>query len=109
MKLTDDRGAQDALNFLMTREIAHQKMFESALAAITNNFPPGKLPGDQRLAHLYVDESPDGSRGEGEGFELVRSQKLWEFQFGEATPQGEEPPLPDPKPSTASTVVPNRT
>ena len=43
--MTDDPGVKDALGFLMTREIAHQKSFEKALYAIEPNFPPGKLPG----------------------------------------------------------------
>ena len=39
--LTDDPGVKEALGFLMTREVAHQKSFEKALYAITPNFPPG--------------------------------------------------------------------
>ncbi len=42
---TDDPGVKEALGFLMTREIAHQKSFEKALYAIEPNFPSGKLPG----------------------------------------------------------------
>jgi Mn-containing catalase len=34
INLTDDPGVKDALTFLMTREIAHQKSFEKALYAI---------------------------------------------------------------------------
>src|SRR6201991_1534561 len=45
MNITDDAGIKDALGFLMTREIAHQKSFEKALYAIEENFPSGKLPG----------------------------------------------------------------
>lgn len=44
INLTEDAGVRDALTFLMTREIAHQKSFEKALYAIEPNFPPGKLP-----------------------------------------------------------------
>ncbi|MDZ7475620.1 manganese catalase family protein [Stenotrophomonas pavanii] len=44
--VTDDPGIKDALRFLMTREIAHQKSFEKALHSIQPNFPPGKQPGD---------------------------------------------------------------
>jgi len=57
IKLTDDAGCKDTLNFLMTREVAHQKMFEAALDAITNNFPPGTLPGDEKLGHAYIADS----------------------------------------------------
>ena len=46
INVTDDPGVKEALGFLMTREIAHQKSFEKALYAIEPNFPPGKLPGD---------------------------------------------------------------
>ncbi|BCP53760.1 catalase [Kaistia sp. 32K] len=55
--LTDDPGIKDALGFLMTREIAHQKSFEKALYAIENNFPTGKLPGVERYASMYVNTS----------------------------------------------------
>ncbi|MFP3533930.1 manganese catalase family protein, partial [Burkholderia sp. SIMBA_043] len=44
INVTDDPGIRDALGFLMTREVSHQKSFEKALYAITANFPPGKLP-----------------------------------------------------------------
>ncbi len=55
--ITDDPGIKDALGFLMTREIAHQKSFEKALYAIEDNFPPGKLPGIERFANVYVNTS----------------------------------------------------
>src|SRR3982074_827448 len=45
INVTPDPSVQDALGFLMTREIAHQKSFEKALYAITDNFPSGKLLG----------------------------------------------------------------
>jgi Mn-containing catalase len=45
INITDDPGIKEALGFLMTREVAHQKSFEKALYAIEPNFPPGKLPG----------------------------------------------------------------
>ncbi|MCZ2497977.1 manganese catalase family protein [Xylophilus sp. Kf1] len=54
---TDDPGVKDALTFLMTREIAHQKSFEKALYAIEGNFPPGKLPGDPRFTSVYFNLS----------------------------------------------------
>ncbi|UXY14343.1 manganese catalase family protein [Chitiniphilus purpureus] len=60
--LTDDPGVKEALGFLMTREIAHQKSFEKALYAIEPNFPPGKLAGDPRFANVYFDMS----QGEGD-------------------------------------------
>jgi Mn-containing catalase len=62
---TPDPGVRDALGFLMTREIAHQKSFEKALYAIEPNFPPGKLPGDQRFTDTYfnMSQGPGDQRG----------------------------------------------
>jgi Mn-containing catalase len=57
INVTNDSGIKDALGFLMTREIAHQKSFEKALYAIEPNFPPGKLPGMRQFADLYVNTS----------------------------------------------------
>ena len=60
INITDDPGVKDALGFLMTREVAHQKSFENALQAIENTFPPGKMPGMERFANTYYDMSQDG-------------------------------------------------
>lgn len=38
--VSDDADVQEALGFLMTREVSHQKSFEKALYAIAGNFPP---------------------------------------------------------------------
>jgi Mn-containing catalase len=57
---TDDPGVKEALGFLMTREIAHQKSFEKALYAISPNFPPGKLPGMPQFTDVYFDMSKGG-------------------------------------------------
>lgn len=57
INLTEDPGVKDALRFLMTREIAHQKSFEKALYSIEPNFPPGKMPGDPRFTSVYFDTS----------------------------------------------------
>lgn len=74
--ITDDPGIKDALGFLMTREIAHQKSFEKALYAIEDNFPAGKLPGIARYANMYVNTSQgegdtDGPWNTGEQWERV--------------------------------------
>jgi Mn-containing catalase len=65
INLTDDPGVKEALGFLMTREIAHQKSFEKALYAISPNFPPGKMPGDPRFANTYfnMSQGPGEMRG----------------------------------------------
>lgn len=57
INVTDDPGVKEALGFLMTREIAHQRSFEKALYSMQPNFPPGKLPGDPRFASVYFDMS----------------------------------------------------
>ena len=74
--LTDDPGVKEALGFLMTREIAHQKSFEKALYAISPNFPSGKLPGDPRFANTYysMSQGPGEMRGswnQGEQWDYV--------------------------------------
>jgi Mn-containing catalase len=75
INLTDDPGVKDALNFLMTREIAHQKSFEKALYAISPNFPPGKLPGKPEFASVYFDMSKGndvkGPWNDGPAWEVV--------------------------------------
>ena len=62
INITDDPGIKDALGFLMTREVAHQKSFEKALYTIKDNFPSGKLPGLTPYADMYV----NASQGEGD-------------------------------------------
>jgi Mn-containing catalase len=57
INLCDDADVKDALGFLMTREIAHQKSFEKALYAIEGNFPPGKLPGQPKFTNTYFNMS----------------------------------------------------
>ena len=74
INITDDTGIKDALGFLMTREIAHQKSFEKALYAIEDNFPAGKLPGIERYANMYVNTS----QGEGDMAGPWNSGDQWE-------------------------------
>ncbi|MDQ1829236.1 manganese catalase family protein [Massilia scottii] len=62
INLTEDPGVKEALGFLMTREIAHQKSFGKALYAIEPNFPPGKTAGDPRFDSVYFNMS----QGDGE-------------------------------------------
>ncbi|WP_457797800.1 manganese catalase family protein [Methylocystis sp. S23] len=65
INVTDDPGVKEALGFLMTREIAHQKSFEKALYSIEGNFPPGKLQGIPEYANLYVNASQGAGDAEG--------------------------------------------
>lgn len=74
INVTDDPGVKDALTFLMTREIAHQKSFEKALYSIQNNFPPGKLPGKQEFASTYVNTS----QGEGDATGPWNAGEEWD-------------------------------
>jgi Mn-containing catalase len=72
---TDDPGVREALTFLMTREIAHQKSFEKALYAIEPSFPPGKLPGDPRYTNVYLNMS----MGEGDMRGPWNTGDAWQF------------------------------
>ncbi|XHH29274.1 manganese catalase family protein [Xanthomonas euroxanthea] len=79
--VTDDPGIVDALRFLMTREVAHQKSFEKALYAIEPNFPPGKLPGDPRFTDVYYNMSQGegdtvGPWNAGEQWDVVEDREL---------------------------------
>ena len=74
INITDDPGIKDALGFLMTREVAHQKSFEKALYSIKDNFPAGKLPGLAAYANLYVNTS----QGEGDARGPWNEGEQWE-------------------------------
>src|SRR6195952_4358598 len=74
INITTDPGIKEALGFLMTREIAHQKAFEKALYSIKDNFPTGKIPGVERFANLYVNTS----QGEGDALGPWNSGEQWD-------------------------------
>src|SRR3982751_3563614 len=78
INVTDDPGVKDALGFLMTREIAHQKSFEKALYAIEPNFPPGKLPGMPRFTNVYFNMS----QGDGDARGPWNAEENFEFVTG---------------------------
>ncbi|MET0387257.1 MAG: manganese catalase family protein [Polyangiales bacterium] len=80
INLTTDPGVREALGFLMTREIAHQKSFEKALYAIEPNFPPGKLPGMPKFTDVYFDMSQgegnmQGSWNHGPAWQVVSARE----------------------------------
>lgn len=75
INVTDDPGIKDALKFLMTREIAHQKSFEKALHSMQPNFPQGKLPGEPKFADVYYNLS----QGEGDARGPWNQGPEWEF------------------------------
>lgn len=72
---TDDPNIREALGFLMTREIAHQKSFEKALYSIEGNFPPGKLPGVPEFTDKYYNMS----QGEGDERGPWNEGDQWEY------------------------------
>ena len=63
LQFTDDEYVKETLRFLMTREVAHQQMFEAALATIKPNFPPGILQSDPRYSNKYFNLSSGISKG----------------------------------------------
>ena len=75
INVTEDPGVKEALGFLMTREVAHQKSFEKALYSIQPNFPPGKLPGRPEFTDKYYDLS----QGDGEMRGPWNNTGQWEF------------------------------
>jgi Mn-containing catalase len=80
INLCGDPDVKDALGFLMTREIAHQKSFEKALYAIEVNFPPGKLPGQPQFTNTYFNMSQGagdvrGPWNQGEQWEFVEDRE----------------------------------
>jgi len=77
---TDDPGVKEALGFLMTREVAHQKSFEKALYSMESNFPAGKMPADPRFSSVYfnMSQGPGEMRGpwnQGEGWDFVSDRE----------------------------------
>src|SRR5690348_2916551 len=76
INVTTDPGIRDALGFLMTREVAHQKAFEKALYSIEPNFPPGKMPPKPEFASVYYDLS-QGNGGDVRG--SWNSGEQWDF------------------------------
>jgi Mn-containing catalase len=81
MQFTDDPHVKETLGFLMTREVAHFKMFSAALETIQPNFPPGVLQGDPRYTHLYMNMSNGmdarGPWNEGQG--PWEAGEQWEY------------------------------
>ena len=80
MKFTEDPYVKDTLSFLMTREIAHYKMFEAALESIQPNFPPAVLQADPRYTQQYFNLSPSQSaRGPWNEGEMPGLGLQWEY------------------------------
>lgn len=80
MKFTDDPYVKETLSFLMTREVAHYKMFEAALDSIQPNFPPGVLQADPRFTQQYFNFSPENSiKGPWNTGEMPEMSKEWQY------------------------------
>jgi Mn-containing catalase len=79
MKFTDDPYIHETLSFLMTREVAHYKMFEAALDSIPNNFPPGVLAADPRYTQQVYNLSDGAVRGPWNEGEMPGMGKEWIF------------------------------
>lgn len=80
MKFTTDPYVLDTLTFLMTREVAHYKMFEAALSTIEPNFPPGMLQADPRYTQQYFNMSkPASARGPWNEGEMPGMGKDFEY------------------------------
>jgi Mn-containing catalase len=89
----DDPGTKDALQFLMTREIAHMKQFALALDSMGKKpFSIGQIPPTAKLANVYVNDSTGtgdlgerdvrGPWNEGSEWEYVDSPALQELGKG---------------------------
>ncbi|UYL07865.1 manganese catalase family protein [Bdellovibrio sp. SKB1291214] len=89
INVTDDPGIKDALKFLMTREVAHQKAFEKALYAIKENFPPGKLPGEPEFSNKYYDLSQGAGNARGPWNEGEQWEFVEEYQEMQAVDGGD--------------------
>jgi Mn-containing catalase len=80
MQFTDDPYVKDTLSFLMTREVAHYKMFEAALGTIVPNFPPGTLQADPRFTQQSFNMSNGTTvRGPWNEGEMPGMGKQWEY------------------------------
>ncbi|RZA01795.1 MAG: manganese catalase family protein [Sphingobacteriaceae bacterium] len=80
MKFTDDPYVKETLSFLMTREVAHYKMFEAALESIPNNFPPGVLAADPRFTQQFFNMSNGTTvRGPWNEGQMPDMDKEWNY------------------------------
>jgi Mn-containing catalase len=99
----DDAGTIDALQFLMTREITHLRVFTAALESLgKDRFSIGSIPPTPELVNQYFDDSTGtGDRGEpnsrgpwnqGGDWELIPAPAFKEFKSdGRGTRKAETP------------------
>jgi len=81
INFTDDSGTIAALQFLMTREITHMKVFTAALESMGKNpFSIGSIPPTPGLVRQYFDDSTGtGDRGEPNARGPWNEGKDWEL------------------------------
>jgi Mn-containing catalase len=95
INFTDDQGTIDALQFLMTREITHMKVFTAALESLGKPaFSIGRIPPTPELVDQYFNDSTGiGDRGEpdargpwneGGDWELVTAPAFQELESAKA-------------------------
>ncbi len=77
---TDDAGTKDALQFLMTREIAHMKAFLLALESMGKDpLSIGEIPPTPDLARKYFNDSTGRDDGSGDFRGPWNEGGDWEF------------------------------
>src|ERR1700733_10902825 len=81
IQFCDDHDTIDALQFLMTREITHMKIFTAALESLGKNpFSIGSIPPTPDLVRQYFDDSTGtGDRGEPNARGPWNEGKDWEL------------------------------
>ncbi|MDQ6656232.1 MAG: manganese catalase family protein [Verrucomicrobiota bacterium] len=95
----DDTGTQQALQFLMTREITHLRAFTQALESLGKApFSIGKIPPTPGIVDQYYNDSTgEGDHGEvdttgpwndNDVVTVVEAPALQGFQVTKATPKG---------------------
>ncbi|RUL87834.1 manganese catalase family protein [Tautonia sociabilis] len=79
--LTDDKGCQETLKYLMAREMSHQRMFRAALESLGKEFE-GELEPDTEL-NTYYNLSSDGQGDVGLGSDERGPWNQGDWQFME--------------------------
>ena len=72
IRLTDDQGCKETLNYLMTREISHQRMFMAALDSLGDRME-GEVEPDAELETYYNLSRSNGAGDVGLGTDRART------------------------------------
>ncbi|HZV06739.1 MAG TPA: manganese catalase family protein [Gemmataceae bacterium] len=65
IRLTDDKGCQETLNYLMTRELSHQKMFMLALQSLDRTMEGVVQPEAELNTYYNLSHDGEGDKGLG--------------------------------------------